>query len=175
MVNGVEQHMAIETRYDNRGRDYKTSEPFLAAENPTQWNTKTYDAMNRVVRVDRYNGRYSTNTYQTIGLPDGLTSRVTVRGEDGHVKMTQTNIYGKVDAVYEGLDAGNAYTAVQYVYDTRARLTQVYAAKLSKQCDGFLTRPKRSAPMRCRACRRSVKRKMRSAARPTCSTLIWDY
>jgi len=139
-VGGVEQRMAVEVRYDSRGRDYKSSEPFpsihsgcagtLGAGSSSyscKWNTKAYDVMNRVVRVDRYNGRYSTNTYQTIGLPDGLTSRVTTRGEDGHVKMTQTNIYGKVDAVYEGLDASNTYTAVQYVYDTRARLTQVYA------------------------------------------------
>ncbi len=125
-VAGVEKLMAIERRYDSRGRELKISQPFDALSgNPTQWNAKSYDSMGRVSDSVTFNNRTTHTDYLTTSLPGGTVAGTLVTSPDGKQKRTYNNIEGKTAIVYEANHAALQTTTVNYVYDALARLTRV--------------------------------------------------
>ena len=72
--------MVTDIVYDIYGKKIKESEPYFDGESPSQWNIFEYDALDRVVEQQLYNGKIVTTCYE------GMT--VTV--EDGEQKTSKT-------------------------------------------------------------------------------------
>lgn len=127
LVNGVETQMAVEHKYDNRGREVQVSQPFNASSgSPTQWNTKIYDSRGRIVQTLNFDGKTTATQYQVTGLPSGIVSCTIATAIDGKQQRACENIYAKTALITESFGTP-AETSIQYGYDSRGRLTSIMA------------------------------------------------
>jgi RHS repeat-associated protein len=139
-VAGIEKLMAIEHGYDSRGREVKVSQPFDAQSgSPSQWNTKTYDAMGRVNASITFNNRTTNTDYLKTGLPTGTVSGIIVKSPDSKEKRTYYNIDGKPAIVNEANHDALGHTTLNYTYDDLARLSTVVSPQ--SKTTAFGTRP----------------------------------
>ncbi|AFM13443.1 RHS repeat-associated core domain-containing protein [Turneriella parva DSM 21527] len=127
LVNGVEKQMAIEHKYDSRGRAVAISQPFDATSgSASQWSTRTYDIYGRVVQAQSFDGKTTSTVFQTTGLPAGIVSCTVATDTDGKQQQACNNIHGKAAFTVESYGAPEA-TRIDYIYDGRGRLAAVTA------------------------------------------------
>jgi RHS repeat-associated protein len=139
-VNGQYAQMAIERRYDARGREVKVSRPFSASHTgcagtstagtnpaPCEWNVSTHDDYNRVISTTTFQAKTTTFEYPTDGLPSTAVTGIVTTGPDGKKKGEFKNILGKIATTYDAMHDLGRMTTVRYRYDALGRLVTVHA------------------------------------------------
>jgi RHS repeat-associated protein len=139
-VNGQYAQMAIERRYDARGREVKVSRPFSASHTgcagtstagtnpaPCEWNVSTHDDYNRIISTTTFQAKTTTFEYPTDGLPSTAVTGIVTTGPDGKKKGEFKNILGKIATTYDAMHDLGRMTTVRYRYDALGRLVTVHA------------------------------------------------
>ncbi|MEW5744707.1 MAG: FG-GAP-like repeat-containing protein [Nitrospirota bacterium] len=119
------KYIISETVFNNRGQVFKASLPYFAdasgnALETRRWTTFTYDVLGRPVRVDNPDNTYVRKEY--------FQNRTTLIDANGHVKVEEKDVYGKLVKVeeYSGVYPNHTlYATTTYEYDILGNLLYV--------------------------------------------------
>ncbi|MCO7225740.1 FG-GAP-like repeat-containing protein [Pleionea sp. CnH1-48] len=90
----------VDTRYDNKGREYTTSQPYFSDGTAQYWSTNHFDVLNNVVQITHADGSVSKVNY--LGLDGGLLKIESVN-DKGHKKTEYKNAAGELVKVVDNL------------------------------------------------------------------------
>jgi YD repeat-containing protein len=102
----------VDTQYDSRGRAYRASEPYFTGD-ALIWNTRAYDAFNRVVGFTAADGTQSTTTAY-----DGFS--VTVTDADARQTTQVANALGQVLEASDAEGNTSAFSTTRSASDVAA-------------------------------------------------------
>lgn len=114
-----------DVQYDEFGLVYKTSMPYVSGAT-IHYETRAYDLLNRIKRIDKPDGSITTTSYSTENIVPGeawlkVLQTENIRGADGYFlnprrKLTYFNSNGKLVRVVDA-DGTNQAVTTQYGYD----------------------------------------------------------
>ena len=110
------------TTYDARGNVATVSAPYGSGETPV-YETRTYDDLDRVVKVTHADGTTVSKAYGFNAVGGGYWGAATTTDEAGHQQRDTFDAGGRTKSHDEWLD-GTLVTR-SYVYDGRGNLTSV--------------------------------------------------
>jgi hypothetical protein len=124
---------AVARQYDNRGRPWKRSQPFLEGEQPI-WNEVNYDALDRITSLKSAKGSQLLAFYDEPTRPSSASNlageTMRVIGSGGQQRWLRTNALRELAEVVEpapyggGLSAPNSIVT-RYTYNALHLLTRV--------------------------------------------------
>ncbi len=116
--------IVAETRYNNRGLIEYTSLPYFENIETPRWAYYEYDPIGRVKQVTNPDGTYITKSY--------MQGRTTVIDADGHKKVEEKDVYGRLVKVEEYTGTNPSFTlnaTTTYKYNVLGNLIEVKDAK----------------------------------------------
>jgi len=103
----------VDTEYDNRGRVFRTSEPYFSGATTVFWTTPTYDTLSRITSTSYpgQSGNYLTSTTDFQGFTTVVTDTL------GRSKSSTQNAIGEI---VNNKDSNNS--VLTYSYDSHSNL-----------------------------------------------------
>ena len=122
-------YIAVQTRYDEMSRPFKTSNPFRPWNSETAvWTTSAFDPLGRTTSVTTPDSSV-VNTYYN-------GNQILVRDQAGKERMSQTNALGQLSDVWEITSADDSTEGITFL--NRSEVTSGYRTKYAYDTLGNL-------------------------------------